>query len=269
MLNYRSPKDTVRCVHALLKQTIANQIEILVVDNHSEDDSIGTIRNRLGQFPNVRIIETPANLGYGQGNGFGIQYAAGTYIFVTNPDNELEASGLERMVRLMESDSTIGIVAPRLVHEDGSVRPSARAFPSLLDVIAKRTRLSAMLTKRMDRYLRRDADMQHPTETDWTVGACLLMRRATFEKLGGFDKRFFLFFEDTDLCRRMWEMGLRVLYDPTVTARDRKRRLSEGNTISLFLRKTGRIHISSAIKYFWKWRGKSTPRGQLASVASS
>ncbi len=254
MLNYRSPQDTVRCVHALRKQSIADQLEIIVVDNHSEDDSIGVIRNRLAKLPSVHIIETSQNLGYGQGNGFGTRFAQGQYILITNPDHELEPRGLVQLIHTMEEDASIGIIAPKLVHEDGSRRDSARAFPTLLDVFIKRTKLATLFPLRMHRYLQHDLDLSKPADTDWVVGAVLLMRRELFARLGGFDPRFFLFFEDADLCRRIRSEGLRVVYDPQVTAHDRKRRLSEGGVLSLLRRKTGRIHIMSALKYFWKWR---------------
>src|SRR5665213_1363586 len=204
VLNYKSPRDTIACVTALRKQTIADRIEILVIDNHSDDESIGVIRNRLSQWENVRIMESPQNRGYGRGNDIGMKRAAGRYILIINPDNELQSDALEKMVNAMEKGSDIGILAPKLVHEDGSVRDVARAFPSLMDVIVKRTG-STLFPKRMDRYLQRNIDPTSERDVDWVVGACILLRRELIEKIGGFDPRFFLFFEDMDLCRRTWK----------------------------------------------------------------
>jgi hypothetical protein len=79
------------------------------------------------------------------------------------------------------------------------------------------------------------------------------MRKEFFEQLHGFDPRFFLFFEDTDLCRRIWAAGKRVVYWPGVTAKDRRERLSQGGVLSLLNKKTARIHLASGIKYFRKW----------------
>ena len=89
---------------------------------------------------------------------------------------------------------------------------------------------------------------------DWVAGGCLLMRRDLFLQLEGFDDHFFLFFEDTDLCRRVQQLGKTVVYAPSIVAGDRKRRLSEGGLFSLLFTSVGRAHLLSACKYFWKWR---------------
>ncbi len=249
-----TPKDAVKCVQALLQQTIAQDIEILVIDNHSEDDSIGTLRARYGRHPQVRLLESNRNRGYGGGNNYAAQYACGEYLLIINPDNELEPEGLERMVRIFQEDPSIGILAPKLAFPDGRVRESARAFPSLFDVCIKRTFLQYIFPGRLRRYLQTDAPNPPLRDVDWVVGACLFFRQDFFAQLGGFDERFFLFFEDMDLCRRCRLAGKRVVYVSSIVARDRKQRLSGGGFFSLLLRKTGRIHIASALKYFWKWR---------------
>jgi GT2 family glycosyltransferase len=258
VLNYRTGRDAWNCVQSLLRQTIADRMEVLVVDNHSSDDSIGYIRNRARACPSVRVIETPQNIGYGKGNTLGARLAAGEYILIINPDNELEPQGAERMVEKMRAESSIGILGPQLVHEDGTVRDSFRTFPTVTDLFIKRMAfLRRRFPERVRRYLQHGEDLSATRYVDWLAGACLLMRRDFFLQLEGFDPRFFLFFEDTDLCRRCWAAGKRVVYFPRVQARDRKHRLSEGGMWALFTKKTARIHLLSAIKYFWKWRGLS------------
>jgi len=247
-------QDAVKCVQALLRQTIADELEILVIDNHSEDDSIGTLRARFGTHPQVRLLESNRNRGYGGGNNYAAGYARGEYVLIINPDNELEPEGLERMVQLLRADSSIGILAPKLQFPDGSVRDCARSFPSFFDVLIKRTFLHHFFPGRMRRYLQTDVPDAPLRDVDWVVGACLFFRRDFFSALGGFDERFFLFFEDMDLCRRIHLAGKRVVYASSIRAQDRKQRLSGGGFASLFFKRTGRIHIASALKYFWKWR---------------
>ncbi|MDO8648562.1 MAG: glycosyltransferase family 2 protein [Candidatus Peregrinibacteria bacterium] len=254
VLNYRTPKEAVRCVQALLKQTIADRISIIVVDNHSEDDSIGTLRNRLSHFPNVRILESRENVGYARGNAVAIAQATGEYLLIINPDNELSPASVAAMIERLRRDSTIGIVAPKLVHDDGSVRSSARSFPSLFDVLIKRSPLQSLFPRKMERYLHARALPNREREVDWVVGTCMLMERSLYKHLGGFDERFFLFFEDMDLCRRCRKAGKRVVYFPEAVALDRKHRLSEGGPLSLITKRVGRAHIASAMRYFWKWR---------------
>lgn len=230
-----------------------------MVDNHSEDDSIGVLRNRLSEYPQVRIVETPRNNGFGKGYEYGVRQAGGKYILINNPDKILQQDGVERLVQVMEADSSIGILSPQLMHEDGTLRLSARAFPRPLDLVAKRTKLGSLFSKRLVRYLQLSADPTAQRDTDWVAGGCFLIPTQLFrEKLHGFDTRFFLFFEDTDLCRRCWRAGKRVVYFPAVTARDKKRRLSDGSVFSLIRTRVGRAHLASGVKYFTKW-GMKTP----------
>ena len=323
VLNYRNPGQTVLCVESLLKQTIntpsplpspspfakatadrqgggKNGMEIIVIDNHSQDDSIGVLRNRLltcavlrdappclhaevrrsgtqachgeGFFeskivsnhhggapqddtcvPSIRIIETPLNLGFGAGYNFGARYAHGLYLLINNPAKMLERCAIERMIQRMDADTNIGILAPKIVHADFTRRLSTRTFPSPLDVIAKRTILKKIFKKRMHRYLQTDAEPDKDQDVDWVIGGCFMIRNSLFRHLHGFDERFFLFFEDIDLCRRVHMANQRVMYNPFATAVDRKERLSGEGFWDLFFSRTGRIHLISAGKYFWKW----------------
>lgn len=256
VLNTKEPLNAVKCVHALRVQTIADQLEIIVIDNHSDDDSIGILRNRLKKFSNVRVIESPTNAGFGGGYALGIRQARGQYLLLNNPAKLLEADAVEKMLRKMESDPHIGIVAPKLVHEDGTIRLSARSFPKMWDVIAKRAMPGSEKSAAVKRYLQSDVSPDEERPTDWVIGGCMLMRSDLMKELEGFDPRFFLFFEDMDLCRRVKEKGYSIVYFPQAVAVDRKKRLSEMPLWKLPFKRTGRAHIGSAIKYFAKWRGK-------------
>jgi GT2 family glycosyltransferase len=251
VLNYRSPRDTVKCVQALRKQTIANEIEIIVVDNHSDDESIGFIRAQLNGTPSVRIVEKSANLGFGKANNRGVDLARGEEILILNPDNILPPDALEKTLAILRSSPDIGIVAPALVYPDGTVRPSARPFPRIADILWKRANPESW-QRRYDAMMAqcRQSDL---VDVDWVVGAFILMRKDLFLSIGGFDERFFLFFEDIDLCRRVKASGKRVVYVPGIRVQDGKARLSGSGIFSIFTKKTTRIHLMSAIQYFCKW----------------
>lgn len=255
VLNFQAGLKTVECVRALKKQTIGDEMEIIVIDNHSNDDSVGILRNSLRALPNVRIVETPRNLGFGGGYDTGIREARGVFLLINNPEKKLEPGAVEKMIAKMEHDPGIGILAPKLHHEDGSIRLSARSFPRPLDVFIKRTFLHRFFPARMRRYLALDQSTEAERDVDWVVGGCFLIRRDFYKQIGGFDHRYFLFFEDIDLCRTCWNAGKRVVYFPEARGLDRKRRLSEMNVFAMLFKKTGRAHIASALRYFWKWKG--------------
>ncbi len=251
VLNYRSPKDTVKCVRALRSQSIADEVEIVVVDNHSDDESIGFIRAQLGTMPTVRIIEERGNVGYGRGNNAALRFVKGEYLLIVNPDNTLPPDATENMVKALQAHPDAGIVGPALIHPDGSVRPSARKFPRIADLIRKRLRPDRWQVE-YDKTMT-SMQSQESVDVDWLVGACLLMKTELFRELGGYDERYFLFFEDIDLCRRAHALGKKVLYLPHVRVLDRKTRLSGSTAFSLLTKRTTRIHLRSALQYFWKW----------------
>lgn len=256
ILNYGSGKSAVDCVKALRTQSIADQMEIIVIDNHSEDDSIGILRASLTGMQNVRIVETPGNYGFGYGYNRGARYARGKYLLINNPDKRLEPTGIEQLVREMQRDSTIGILGPKLLHPDGTRRLSIRRDPRLIDLVSRRSIAGKVFDGALDHYLMLSADTEKVQDVDWVVGGCFMIERAFFSALDGFDERFFLFFEDADLCRRCRTHGKRVVYFPRVHALDRPRRLSGESFWDLISTRIGRIHMVSALKYFRKWRGK-------------
>lgn len=260
VLNYRSSLDAEHCVAALLAQTLTD-LEVILIDNHSEDDSLSRLTVLARRHGNrVRTVAARRNLGYGQGNDLGIHAAQGEFLLIVNPDTILEQDTLETMVCFLREHPDVGIVGPKLIEPDGTVRDSFRTFPTFTDLVIKRTALRFLFRNRLRDYLQWDEDHHQVRDVDWIVGACLLMRREVYHDLRGFDPRFFLFLEDTDLCRRCWQRGLRVVYLPQARARDSHHRLSSGGFLSLFTKRTVRIHMASALKYFWKWRGMALPR---------
>ncbi len=254
ILNYGSGISAADCAKHLAKQTMANSMEILVIDNHSEDDSIGILRNSLVEVSNVRILETPMNRGFGYGYNRGASYAHGKYLLINNPDKRLDLDGVEQMVRRMEADPRVGILGPAMFHDDGSKRLSIRRDPTILSVLARRSILGRLLPNSLRQYLMLDAESSLEQEVDWVVGGCFMIRRELFVSLGGFDERFFLFFEDTDLCKRVRGLGKTIVYFPHVISHDRKRRLSGETFNDLLFTRIGHIHMRSALKFFWKWR---------------
>lgn len=267
VLNYKTPHDTLRCVDALQKQTIAEELEIIVIDNHSGDRSMSILRPLLGKIARLSLLETPANLGYGKGNNLGVARARGEYILIINPDTSLEPDALEKMLAYMKEHPEAGILGPKLIFPDGTIRDSFRTFPTLTDIFIKRTPLRFFFPKRMGAYLQWAEDPHEVRQVDWIVGACLFLRKDFFEALGGFDPRFFFFFEDTDLCRRCWKAGKEVIYFAKAHARDSEHRLSEGGFFAIFLKKSIRIHLRSALRYFWKWRKTRAERAVKAGKA--
>jgi len=253
ILNYRSKELTTKCIETFYNSSGEKDYEIIIVDNGSGDNSVEVLHNR---FPNIKIIPNIRNLGYGAGNNMGIVQAKGEKILILNPDVEIKYPSIEKMMEYLDSHPDVGLIGPKLIYPDGVTQDSYRHFPGLFDLIIKRTHLHrfSFFRKRMDNYLMYDMNNSETQEVDWLVGAAFMMPTDFFKKIGLFDERYFLFFEDTDLCRRVWKTGYKVIYFPSSNAIHNHKRLSQGKWHKVLRKKTFYIHIASAIKYFWKWK---------------
>lgn len=259
ILNYKEKGFVKQCVKGIYNSNIQVPFEVIVVDNNSQADCADMLRER---FPLVKVIISKKNRGYAYGNNLGIRYSKGEYIAIINPDVAVQEGIFEKMIRFLEDHPRAGMVGPKLIYPDKTVQASCRRFPKPLTSIYRRTILSHLPTakKMLQKYLMEDWDHASQRSVDWLFGACLMIRKKVLDEIGLFDERFFLYFEDCDLCRRFWEKGYEVWYLADVIVVHYHKRLSAKTfgILSLFDKPT-RIHIISAIKYFKKYYGKMMP----------
>ncbi len=139
-------------------------------------------------------------------------------VFCLNPDTVIQPGVVEVMKTEMENASAIAVAGPRLVEADGSVYPSARNFPSLVDGAGHALVGLVWPNNRWtQRYKRTGLHREEATDVDWLSGAALFVRRTAFKEVGGFDERYFMYMEDVDLCWRLIRAGWRIRYVPSVT----------------------------------------------------
>ncbi len=280
ILNYKQKGLVKQCIKGILSAHINFDYEIIVVDNGSGDDTIPAVRELFSEKP-VSALSTPSlltpllpklpplftiqsekNGGFAYGNNLGIKKARGKYVVILNPDIAVVPGGFEKIVDFLEHNPKVGIAGPKLINPDGSVQDSCRRFPTLPVPLLRRTVFGKMAfaKKFLDDYLMADFDHNTNRSVDWLFGACLVMRRDVFQKVGLFDERFFLYFEDLDLCRRCWEAGLAVYYFAEVEMVHYHQRLSaeKAGVLGVF-GPAGRIHLASGLKYFAKYLGAKLP----------
>ncbi len=254
ILNYKSKGLVKQCVKTIGLAAPKPSYEIIVVDNDSRD---GTGEMLAALFPHVKFIQSPANLGYAAGNNLGIKAATGRYVVIMNPDITVRPGSFEAMVAFMDLNPDVGIMGPKLVHPDGSLDASCYRFPEYAIPVYRRTPLGRLPAgkRAVASYLMEDYDHETTRDVDWLLGATLMVRREALDAVGLLDERFFLYFEDTDWCRRFWKAGWRVVYFTGANMVHYHERLSaQGSWLVSPLRKSTRIHIASCIKYFAKWR---------------
>jgi N-acetylglucosaminyl-diphospho-decaprenol L-rhamnosyltransferase len=212
IVSYNSASKLARCVAGLARD---DGVRATVVDNASGDGSVALLAE-LG----ITTIALGWNSGFSHGCNVGWKTGSSEFVLFLNPDAAIDADGVRRLAAVLASDRNCGIVAPKIVHENGEFARSLRRFPSLSRTFAQAFFLHRLAPDAAwsDEVVRDPDAYDQPWAPDWVSGACLLVRRSLLEKLGGFDERFFLYSEDVDLCKRAREMGAKTRYEPGVTA---------------------------------------------------
>ena len=216
IVNWNTGRALDDCLASLFASKPVGALEVLLVDNASTDGS----QTRAGQaYPGITILQNAENRGFARGANQGLERVAGDLLLLLNPDAVLHPTTIPLLVDFMHEHPEAAVVGPKLLNPDGTVQGSARRDPSpwtgLFGRDAFLTRLfpNNPVSRRELPNLRHAGDA--PLEVDWVSGACLLVRRAAYERVGGLDERFFLFWEDADWCRRFRGAGWKVYYLPT------------------------------------------------------
>ncbi|MFJ3382297.1 glycosyltransferase family 2 protein [Curtobacterium sp. NPDC090217] len=195
----------------------ADDVEVVVADNDSADaDELRRITEAAG----ARFLELGENRGYGAAANSAVATLDQDvrWVLVSNPDVVLEPLALDRMIATASADTMIGAVGPRLLEPTGEVYPSARLVPSLRTGLGHAAFANVWPGNPWTKRYRQDGDHSVRRDAGWLSGACVLVRRDVFDRLGGFDEGYFMYFEDVDLGWRIGKAGFRNVYDPSATA---------------------------------------------------
>ncbi|HEV7888775.1 MAG TPA: glycosyltransferase family 2 protein [Acidimicrobiales bacterium] len=215
VVNYNAATLLADCVRSLRAEGVE---DVVVVDNSSSDDSAAVL---AAADPDARWVPTGGNLGFGGGANRGAAVTApDAHLLVCNPDITLEPGSVKALLGALEAEPGVGIVGARIENPDGTVYPSPRVFPGMLDAMGHAL---VGLFKPDNQFTRRyrmlDVDRSvYAGDVDWVSGSCFLARREAWDQLGGFDDSYFMYAEDLDLCWRAHKLGWRVAFEPGARA---------------------------------------------------
>lgn len=201
VLNWNG-KDNLKICLSSLKTLSYKPYEVIVVDNNSHDGS-GEMVEKF--YPWVTLVKNKKNIGYSGGNNIGIKKSKGAYIFILNNDTRVTKTFLEPLIARMEEDKAIGCVQPKLLY--GKNHKMLNAVGSYLTSSGFLYHYGYRKNANLSQYNKQLAIYS-------AKGAAMLLRRSALEKVGLFDEDFFIFFEETDLCHRLWLAGYKVMYEP-------------------------------------------------------
>jgi GT2 family glycosyltransferase len=221
LVNYNAGEELRTALQSLASELSGRAWEAVVVDNASSDGS-AVIADEFA--PHARLIRNPSNVGFSRAVNQGIAASTAPLILVMNPDCRLESGALNVLQRELQHHDRCAVVGPRILDPDGSVQGSARGDPDMLTGLFGRATLLQKMFPRAA-VARRNvvseeaiASGLRSVAVDWLSGACMLVRRDPLAEVGGFDERYFLYWEDADLCRRLRGRGYHVRYVPGATA---------------------------------------------------
>lgn len=241
---YRTPELLRRCLSAL-----SPEFEVFVVDNASDDDTSDLLGT---DFPWVRRIANPSNVGFGAAHNQALRLASGRYWLVLNSDAAPLPGALRTLIDFMDANPEVAVAGPRLRYPSGDIQPARRRFPTAATLFLESTQLQRFWSD--NRVLRRFYMQDRPEDVvqdvDWLVGACLCVRASAASTVGLFDERFFMYSEELDWCRRFRRAGWRVSYVPTAEVLH-----LEGGSSRADLAARDQRFQASKLAYTAKWHG--------------
>lgn len=240
IVTYNSQDHIQKCLKSLQFQ-LKTDFEVIIVDNNSSDKTI----KEINEIKNIstKILRQTQNLGFSRANNIGAKESKGDILLFLNPDTEIEKIDLQAISDYL-SNSDIGIIAPKLVMDDGKVQSSVMNIPTLKNAL-----LEYWLGQK-NKYSQYAPTEGEPIQVEAVYGAAIFIKRVVYESVGGFDNKYFLYFEDIDLCRKIRDKGLKVIYCPEYIVKHSVGASSKTNpkTRNLFIESAKKFH--GLFKYY-------------------
>jgi N-acetylglucosaminyl-diphospho-decaprenol L-rhamnosyltransferase len=258
IINYNTWDLLGDCLKGILRTPPPCHFEVQVVNNGPPDELLNV---GMDKYPGVRFHQAPRNLGFAGAANLGASLLKSPYLLVMNPDVIPEPNSWARLRETLLAHPAAGLVVPKLVNPDGSLQDSARRFYSMKTLLLRRSPFNRLFPRHpaIQHHLMKEWDHQGIAEIDWALGAAMLVRKEALQGKKIFDERFFLYFEDVDLCYRLRDSGWKVLYDSAAVMVHKHRRESARN----WLHPVKFYHLSSLMKFLLKHHFRLSPAGRV------
>lgn len=253
IVNYKNYELTIKCINSVIENLNRLDYEIIVIDNNSPNDSFEQLQNKFSSNNKVNVIKNNKNIGFGGANNLGVEISNGKYILLLNPDIIIIEDAINKMLKYLKVDNSAGLISGKLLNDDYSIQYSCRRILSFGKFLICRTPISKVINKNLkekinDFYLMKDFAHDEIKEVEWVMGACMLMSREFFIKLGGFSKEYFMYFEDVDLCYKVRMNNKKVIYLPEAQMIHLHRQESTKKISKMTI-----IHLKSMLKFYYKY----------------
>ena len=268
--HYHTPEILEVCLKSLGKSLSGADFryEIIVVDGATIEKTEEMIKEK---FPEMIFISFKKNVGFGKLVNAGIKKSRGEILFIINADIIIEdKNAIPAMMKYLEENKSIGLLGPQLLNINDTPQQSCFRFYTPWVVLCRRTFLGRISwgKKILNNFLMKDIfenkKITSPISADWLMGSAFMMRKSAVGKVGCLDENFFMYFEDVDWARRFWENGYKVIYFPAAKMYHYHFQSSKkkGGLKDLLFNKYTQIHLSSAWKYFRKYKFRNAKYGE-------
>ena len=228
IVTFQNAGEIADCLQSLLKAAPERRVHLLLIDNASTDGTRQAIHAARNHLPpsrfRVDLILNDENLGFTRAVNQGLaRYSVmpenyNAPVLFLNPDTILPSGGLAALLEKLYAHPEIGLIAPQLIYDDGRIQPSCRRFPTQWNLFCELFGLSRLFPRSpwFNRWKMGDFDHRQAMEVDQPQGACLLARPEVIAQVGEWDERFPIFFSDVDWCKRVWQRGWKIYFEPSV-----------------------------------------------------
>ena len=209
IVNWKVREFLGQCLNSIFSLLKSRKIEVIVVDNNSQDGSVEMVQR---EFPQIRLIENKENVGFGRASNQGIRIAQGRYLFILNPDTQVGPHTLQNIMDFMDSNPKVGIGGCYVYYPDGKPQSSFYKFPTLLSYFSRMLSIFRILPiNRLTRkFFWEYKDNDISGTVDRVLGGAMVLRKETVEQIGVFDEAYFMYAEELDLCYRARQKGWEV-----------------------------------------------------------
>ncbi len=244
IVNYNTKDLLKNCLESLERHSNGLSLEIFIVDNGSNDSSVDYLKTLKNQN-NIEyiVIFNGKNLGFAKACNQAIDYAKGKYILLLNSDTLLNDNSLKLLYEFAEKHPRAGIVAPQLLNEDKSVQDSCYNFPTLKNAIKE------FIFGIKGSFLKFHPDSKQSVVVEAVVGAAMLIPQKTIDLIGKLDENFFMYYEDIEYCRRIWQNRMKVFYLPNAQIIHLHGKSAQKSDKEKGVKKSNTMLIESSKKY--------------------
>ncbi len=242
IVTYKCYDKCKEAVRTLLQYTKGVELSLYVIDNNSQDN---TLENLKAEFPEIITIQNPENKGFGYGHNKVLETIDSKYHFVVNPDIIIDKDVLFELSTFLDQNQDIGLVTPQILNPDGSDQLLPKRNPTVASLVGRRM-LKERLENQVSYYQMLECDLTKTTDIEFATGCFFAIRTDIYKLIGGFDERFFIYFEDMDITRRAKNIKRTVYYPETYVYHAWER--SSAKSLKYFV-----ILIQGMFKYFGKW----------------